>query len=167
MKMTNTVDTVKRCTGPISKRGKERSAKNAVKHGLNVATSHISDPLFQEAAGNLLALGYGYEQTVSAVTALLEYRRVMNVYTTTYWAADFTGDHFMQVAKNLNHVHYSELGYQKKSDLVEAQNLFLKVAKWDLKYGSLEGKRAALLKPMIRYQRNAVSRLSKALCRAV
>ncbi|QJD72194.1 hypothetical protein [Marinobacterium sp. LSUCC0821] len=157
---------VRRSTGPISKRGKERSARNAVKHGLNVATTHISDPLFQEIAGDLLALGYGYEQTVDAANALLEYRRVMKVYNQTYWEADFSCAHFMQYAENLNHVHYSELGYQKKSDLVEAQNLFVKVANWDLKYGSLEGKRAALLKPLMRYQRSAVSRLSKALCRA-
>ena len=157
---------IRGATGPISKRGKERSACNAVKHGLNVATTHISDPLFQEIAGDLLALGYGYEQTVEAANALLEFRRVMSVYSQTYWDSEFKGDHFMQVAENLNHVHYSELGYQKKSDLVEAQNLFVKVAKWDLKYGSLEGKRAVLLRPMMRYQRNTVSRLSKMLCRA-
>ena len=157
---------IRRATGPISKRGKERSARNAVKHGLNVATTHTSDPLFQDIAGDLLALGCGYEQTVEAANSLLEFRRVMSVYSQTFWEADFKGDHFMQVADNLNHVHYSDLGYQKRSDLVEAQNLFVKVAKWDLKYGSLDGKRAVLLKPMARYQRKAVSRLSKALCRA-
>ena len=157
---------VRRSTGPISKRGKERSARNAVKHGLNVATTHTRDPLFQEIAGDLLALGYGYEQTVEAANALLEFRRVMTVYSKTYWSADFSGGHFMQVAENLNHVHYSELGYERKSDLREAQKLFKTVAGWDLKYGSREGKRAALLRPMMRYQRNPVSKLSKALCRA-
>jgi hypothetical protein len=164
--MSTRVAKVRRSTGPISKRGKERSARNAVKHGLNVATTHISDPLFQDIAADLLALGYGYEQTVEAANALLEFRRVMAVYSKTYWGADFRGDHFMQVSENLNHVHYSDLGYERKSDLREAQNLFKTVAKWDLKYGSLEGKRAALLKPIMRYQRNSVSRLSKALCRA-
>jgi hypothetical protein len=164
--MPNSISKNRRATGPISKRGKERSARNAVKHGLNVATTHTSDPLFQEIAGDLLGLGYGYEQTVEAANALLEFRRVMAVYSKTYWSSDFSGDHFMQVAENLNHVHYSTLGYERKSDLREAQKLFKTVAKWDLKYGSLEGKRAALLKPIMRYQRNSVSRLSKALCRA-
>ena len=164
--MPNSISKNRRATGPISKRGKERSALNAVKHGLNVATTHISDPLFQEIAGDLLALGYGYEQTVEAANALLEFRRVMTVYSQTFWGTEFIGAHFMGVAENLNHVHYSDLGYERKSDLREAQKLFKTVAKWDLKYGSLEGKRAAVLRPMVRYQRKAVSSLSKALCRA-
>jgi hypothetical protein len=164
--MPNSAVGVRRSTGPISKRGKERSARNAVKHGLNVATTHTSDPQFQQIAGNLLALGYGYEQTVEATNALLEFRRVMTVYSETFWGTEFTGDHFMEVAERLDHVHYSTLGYQRKSDLVEAQSLFRSVAKWDLKHGDLTGKRAALLYPLCRYQRKAVSRLSKALCRA-
>lgn len=164
--MPDNVAGVRRSSGPISKRGKERSARNAVKHGLNVATTHISDPLFQEIAGDLLALGYGYEQTVDAANALLEFRRVMTVYSQTFWGAEFKGDHFMQVAERLDRVHYSILGYQHKSDLVDSQRLFRSVAKWDLKYGDLTGKRAALLCPLCRYQRKAVSSLSKAICRA-
>ena len=155
-----------KATVPVSKRGKERSSRNAVKHGLNVAITPESDPLFHELARDLLISGYGHEQAVEVARYMLELRRVMAVYSETYWGADFRGDHFMQVAENLNHVHYSDLGYERKSDLREAQKLFKTVAKWDLKYGSLEGKRAALLKPIMRYQRNSVSRLSKALCRA-
>ena len=155
-----------KATGPISKRGKERSSKNAIKHGLNVALTPESDPLFHELARDLLESGFSHEQAVEVSRSMLELRRVMTVYSETYWGADFRCDHFMRVAENLNHVHYSDLGYERKSDLREVQNLFKTVAKWDLKYGSLEGKRAALLKPIIRYQRKAVSSLSKALCRA-
>jgi hypothetical protein len=155
-----------RATGPVSKRGKERSSRNAVKHGLNVAITPDNDPLFHELARDLLESGYSHEQAVETARSLLEIRRVMMVYSQTYWGADYRTDYFLKIADKLNQGHYSEFGYEKHSDLMSNQKFFRKAAEWDLKYGSIAGKRAALLRPMMRYQRNAVSRLSKALCRA-
>ena len=155
-----------KATGPISKRGKERSSRNAVKHGLNVVLTPESDPLFHELARDLLESGFSHEQAVEVSRSMLELRRVMTVYSETYWGADYRTDYFLQIADKLNQGNCSELGYEKNSELISNQKFFRKAAKWDLKYGSLAGKRAALLRPMMRYQRNAVSKLSKALCRA-
>ena len=154
-----------KATGPISKRGKEKSSRNAIKHGLNVATSHESDPLYHEIAKELLDSGFSHEQVVEAVNSLLEFRRVMVAYSKIYRQAEYKGDHFIDMARRLSKVHYSDLGYERKSDLLEAQTLFRRVARWDLKYGSLEAKRSSLLIPLKRYQRSAVSKLSKSLLR--
>ena len=99
--MPDSASGIRKYTGPISKRGKERSARNAVKHGLNVATTHINDPLFQAIAGDLLALGYGYEQTVEAANALLEYRSAMQIYARTYWSTEYQGEGIEMMVEEL------------------------------------------------------------------
>ena len=91
-----------RATGPVSKRGKERSSRNAVKHGLNVAITPESDPLFHELARDLLESGYSHEQAVESVRAMLEYRRVSTVYAETYWQTVYEGEQAAGAIKDLS-----------------------------------------------------------------
>ena len=152
---------IRKYTGPISKRGKERSARNAVKHGLNVATTHINDPLFQAIAGDLLALGYGYEQTVEAANALLEYRRAMQVYARTYWSTEYQGEGIEIMVEEL----LDQVMASKSVQFFKQAQKAIKSCSGELKHGCIEAKRASCLQPQMRYQRSSVSKLSKALCR--
>ena len=153
-----------RATGPVSKRGKERSSRNAVKHGLNVAITPESDPLFHELARDLLESGYSHEQAVEAVRALLEFRRVTTVYAETYWGTVYEGDQASSAISSLT----EQIMASKSMAMFEkalSSNL-VKRARKEMAYGSVEIKRGLVVHKLIRYQRNAVSRLSKALCRA-
>ena len=153
-----------RATGPVSKRGKERSSRNAVKHGLNVAITPESDPLFHELARDLLESGYSHEQAVEAVRAMLEYRRVSTVYAETYWQTVYEGEQAAGAIKDLS----EQIIASKSMAMFEqalASNL-VKRARKEIAFGSVDVKRVLAVHKLIRYQRNAVSRLSKALCRA-
>ena len=149
-------------TGPISRRGKERSSRNAVKHGLNVAITPESDPLFHQLARDLLESGFSHEQTVEAVRSLLEFRRATTVYADTYWNTKYEGVGIEILVEEL----LDQVMASKSVQLFKQAQKAIKSCSGELKHGCIEAKRASCLQPQIRYQRAAVSKLSKALCRA-
>lgn len=153
-----------RATGPVSKRGKERSSRNAVKHGLNVAITPESDPLFHELARDLLESGYSHEQAVEIARAMLEYRRATLIYAETYWGTVYEGDQASNAIDGL----VDQIIDSKSMALFEQAlaSTLVKRARKEMAYGSVEVKRGLAVHKQLRYQRNAVSRLSKALCRA-
>ena len=151
-------------TGPLSKRGKERSSRNAVKHGLNVATTPEREPLFHELARDLLESGYSHEQAVEVVRALIEFRRATMVYAETYWGTVYEGEQASNAIEGL----VDQIIDSKSMALFEQvlANTLVKQARKEMAYGSVEVKRGLAVHKLIRYQRKAVSSLSKALCRA-
>ena len=153
-----------RATGPVYKRGKERSSRNAVKHGLNVATTPEREPLFHELARDLLESGYSHEQAVEAVRALTEFRRATTVYAETYWGTVYEGEQ----ASNAIDCLVDQIIDSKSMELFEQAlaSTLVKRARKEMTYGSVEVKRGLAVHKQLRYQRNAVSRLSKALSRA-
>ena len=153
-----------RATGPVSARGKERSSRNAVKHGLNSAITPESDPLFHELARDLLESGYSHEQAVEAARYMLEYRRATTVYAEIYWGIVYEGEQASSAISGLT----AQIMASKSMAMFEkalSSNL-VKRARKEMAYGSVEVKRGLAVHKLIRYQRKAVSRLSKALCRA-
>ena len=153
-----------RATGPVSKRGKERSSRNAVKHGLNVAITPESDPLFHELARDLLESGYSHEQAIEVSRAMLQFRRTTTVYADTYWGTIYEGEQASSAISALT----EQIMASKSMAMFEkalSSNL-VKRARKELAFGSVEVKRGLAVHKLIRYQRKAVSSLSKALCRA-
>lgn len=153
-----------KATGPISKRGKERASRNAVKHGLNVAFTPESYPLFNELARDLLESGYSYEQSAEAARSMLEFRRATAVYAEAYWATVYEGEKALSTINGLT----DQIMASKSMAMFEralSSNL-VKRARKEMGFGSIEVKRTIAVHRLIRYQRNAVSKLSKALCRA-
>ena len=153
-----------KATGPISKRGREKSSRNAVKHGLNVAVTPESDPLFHELARDLLESGYSHEQAIEVSRAMLEFRRATTVYAVTYWGAIYEGEQASSAISGLTeHIMASKSMAMFEKAL--SSNL-VKCARKELAFGSVGVKRGLSVHKLIRYQRKAVSSLSKALCRA-
>ena len=153
-----------KATGPISKRGREKSSRNAVKHGLNVAVTPESDPLFHELARDLLESGYSHEQAIEVSRAMLEFRRATTVYADTYWGTIYEGEQASSAISGLT----EQIMASKSMAMFEkalSSNL-VKRARKELAFGSVEVKRGLAVHKLIRYQRKAVSSLSKALCRA-
>ena len=153
-----------KATGPISKRGREKSSRNAVKHGLNVAITPESDPLFHELARDLLESGYSHEQAVEIALSMLEFRRATSVYAETYWGTVYEGEQASKAIEGL----VDQIIDSKSMALFEQAlaSTIVKRARKEMAYGSVEVKRGLAVHKQLRYQRNAVSRLSKALCRA-
>ena len=153
-----------KATGPISKRGREKSSRNAVKHGLNVAITPESDPLFHELARDLLESGYSHEQAIEAARSMLEYRRATQVYAETYLGTVYEGEQASNAIEGLvDQIIDSKSMAQFEKAL--ASNL-VKRARKEIAFGSVEVKRGLAVHKLIRYQRKAVSRFSKALCRS-
>ena len=153
-----------KATGPISKRGREKSSQNAVKHGLNVAFTPESDPLFHELARDLLESGYIHEQAIEVSRAMLELRRTTTVYADTYWGTIYEGEQASSAISGLS----EQIMASKSMAMFEkalSSNL-VKRARKEMAFGSVEVKRGLAVHKLIRYQRKAVSSLSKALCRA-
>lgn len=153
-----------KATGPISKRGREKSSRNAVKHGLNVAITPENDPLFHEIARDLLESGYSHEQAVEVARAILDYRRATTVYADTYWGTIYEGEQALSAISGLT----EQIMASKSMTMFEqalSSNL-VKRARKELAFGSVEVKRVLAVHKLMRYQRKAVSSLSKALCRA-
>ena len=151
-------------TGPVSKRGKERSSRNAVKHGLNVAITPESDPLFHELARDLLESGYSHEQAVEVARSMLEYRRATLIYAETYSGALYDGEQASNAIEGL----VDQIIDSKSMALFEQAlaSTLVKQARKEMAYGSVEVTRGLAVHKLIRYQRKAVLSLSKALCRA-
>ena len=155
-------------TGPVTKRGKEKSSRNSIKHGLNIATTPERHPLFHELAADLLDSGFSREQAVEAVYAILEYRRVMDVYRLSYFSVqDYKGVEYEMNLKSISILSDEDLGIEDANDRNLLTTLFSSMHKSEKKFGSLEGKRCDSVKNLIRYQRSAVSKLSKALARSL
>ena len=153
-----------KATGPVSKRGREKSSQNAVKHGLNVAITLESDPLFHELARDLVESGYSHEQAIEVSHAMLEFRRTTSVYADTYWGTIYEGEQASSAISGLT----EQIMDSKSMAMFEkalSSNL-VKRARKEMAFGSVEFKRGLLVHKLIRYQRKAVSKLSKALCRA-
>ena len=153
-----------KATGPISERGREKSSRNAVKHGLNVAITPESDPLFHELARDLLESGYSHEQAVEVARAMLEFRRATAAYAEIYWGTVYEGEQASSAISGLT----EEIMASKSLAMFEkalSSNL-VKRARKELAFGSVEVKRGLAVHKLIRYQRKAVSSLSKALFRA-
>ena len=103
-----------------------------------------------------------------AVNAILDYRRVMDVYRLSYFSVqDYKGEEYEMNLKSISILSDEDLGIEDSNDRKLLTTLFSSMHKSEKKFGSLEGKRCDSVKNLIRYQRSAVSKLSKALARSL
>jgi hypothetical protein len=149
--------------GPKTSAGKRKSSLNSLKHGLSVASEFTSDPLFIALQEDFERLGYTHLEASVASSALLECRRVSQAYADVYLGIEFDTQPVLEDPRQLAQFHEKQGGPYSTSDIKTLFKMLNSRSAEDRAFGSLEGKRVAKLHPLIRYHRNAVSSLQKAL----
>ena len=153
-------------TGPKTSRGKRVSSKNSTKHGLNVEIDFESSDTYASLTSLLAKEGYSSFEAADIATSLLNYRRVMDayyeIYTKTKEVDESTWD------MNLVAMGIGLRLMAKDSDVTASETLsvlrvFARSQRNERRLSSPIFRRTADCHKLIRYQRNAISRLSKAV----
>jgi len=154
-------------TGPKTSRGKRVSSKNSTKHGLNVEIDFESSDAYASLKSLLAKEGYSSFEAANIATSLLNYRRVMDAYYETYTKTKEVDEFFWDM--DLMRAHMGLKLMAKDSEVTASETLsilrlFARSQRDERCLGSPVFRRTADCHKLIRYQRNAISRLSKAIC---
>ena len=153
-------------TGPRSAAGKWASSQNSRKHGLNSAPDFESS-LEYRALVDLIA-GEGFSAFVCADIAagLLNYRRVMDAYYDTYTSPEpvnkFRRDMDVKASIPIFREMLSASGSESQ-DVRDMAAFFASMQRQERRKGGPVSRRSADTHKLIRYQRNGIARLSKAV----
>ena len=153
-------------TGPKTGRGKRISSKNSTKHGLNVEIDFESSDAYASLKSLLAKEGYSSFEAADIAANLLNYRRVMDAYYDTYTKTKEVNESNWNM--NLAAMSVGLRGMYKDSPLSASEvqsmsRLFARVQRDERRQGGPVSRRTADCHKLIRYQRNAISRLSKAI----
>ena len=149
-------------TGPRSATGKQRSSKNALKHGLNVPFEAVSDPRFDRLSRYLLADGYSPDQAQRLAAAILNHRRVMEALPTHYqMPKEVFGLAEIQMIRDVE--GDAELGFCKltKKDRNTIASFLRRFERVNQRLGSEVEQRVKRLASLARYQQKSVAQLAK------
>jgi len=153
-------------TGPKTSRGKRVSSKNSTKHGLNVEIDFESSDAYASLKSLLAKEGYSSFEAANIATSLLNYRRVMDAYYETYTKTKEVNEFTWNM--RLPGVHMALKEMSKGSEVTASETLsvlrvFARSQRDERRLGGPVFRRTADCHKLIRYQRNAISRLSKAI----
>ena len=153
-------------TGPKTSRGKRVSSKNSIKHGLNVEVDFESSEAYTSLRSLLTEEGYSPFEAADIATSLLNYRRVMDAYYETYTKTKEVNESNWDM--NLKGLYISLRSMAKGSEVTPSGVLsmlrvFILLQRDERRQGGPVSRRTVDCHKLIRYQRNAISRLSKAI----
>ena len=153
-------------TGPRSAAGKRASSQNSRKHGLNSAPDFESSLEYKALVVLVAEEGFSGFACADIAAGLLNYRRVMNAYSDTYTSPEPVNEfmHDMSVKGSLPIFRemLSESGSEPK-DVRDMAALFTSMQRQERRKGGVVSRRTADSHKLIRYQRNAIARLSRAI----
>ena len=155
-----------RSTGPKTTRGKLASSQNSRKHGLNVQIDFESSDDYASLKSLLTEEGNSSFEAADVAISLLNYRRVMDAYYETYTKTKEVDVSTWNM--NLAAMREGLRGMYKDSPLSASEvqsmsRLFARVQRDERRQGGPVSRRTADCHKLIRYQRNSISRLSKAI----
>jgi hypothetical protein len=153
-------------TGPKTSRGKFASSKNSIKHGLNVEVDFEFSDEYASLKSLLAKEGCSSFEVADIATSLLNYRRVMDVYYETYINTKEVDESTWNM--NLVDMRIGLRGMYKDSPLSASEvqsfsRIFARLQRDERRLGGPVFRRTADCHKLIRYQRNSISRLSKAI----
>ena len=163
--LTNRCNALK-STGPKSASGKRASSQNSRKHGLNSAPDFESSLEYQALVDLIAEEGFSAFACADIAAGLLNYRRVMNAYYDTYTSPEPVNEfmHDMSVKGSIPIFRemLSESGSEPK-DVRDMAALFASMQRQDRRKGGPVSRRTVDTHKLIRYQRNGIARLSRAI----
>jgi len=155
-----------RSTGPKSDRGKLASSQNSRKHGLNVQVDFESSDVYSSLKSLIVEEGYSSFIAADIAASLLNYRRVMDVYYESYSQSEPVDEFIWNM--RLKGVHQTFVEMSEGTSITAAENrnltrIFTRFQRDERRQGGPISRCTLDSHKLIRYQRHAISRLSKAI----
>jgi hypothetical protein len=155
-----------RSTGPTSTEGKLVSSQNSRKHGLNSATDFESSLEYQALVDLIAEEGFSAFASADIAAGLLNYRRVMDAYYDTYTSPEPVDEFLRDVNVKASIPIFRELlipSGSEPQDVKEMATFFADMQRQERRKGGPVSRRTADGHKLIRYQRNGIARLSRAV----
>lgn len=153
-------------TGPKSASGKRASSQNSRKHGLNSAPDFELSPEYQTLVELIAEEGFSAFACANIAAGLLNYRRVMNAYYDTYTSPEPVDEFLRDMNVKASNPIFSELlspSGSEPADVREMAAFFASMQRQERRKGGAVSRRSADTHKLIRYQRNGIARLSRAV----
>ena len=155
-----------RSTGPTSTEGKLASSQNSRKHGLNIQVDFESSDVYVSLKLLLSEEGFSSFMAADIATSLLNYRRVMDAYYATYTSPEPVDEFLRDVNVKASNPIFSELlspSGSEPQDVREMAAFFARMQGQERRKGGPVSRRTTDTHKLIRYQRNGIARLSRAI----
>ena len=153
-------------TGPRSVAGKRASSQNSRKHGLNSAPDFESSFEYQALVELMAEEGFSAFACADIAAGLLNYRRVMDAYYDTYTSPEPVDEFLRDVDVKASIPVFRELlspSGSEPQDVREMAAFFASMQRQERRKGWQVSRRSADTHKLIRYQRNGIARLSRAV----
>ena len=153
-------------TGPRSAVGKRASSQNSRKHGLNSAPDLESSPEYQKLVQLIAGEGFSTFASADIAAGLLNYRRVMDAYYDTYNSPEPVDEFLRDVNIKGSIPVFEELlspSGSEPQDVREMATFFADMQRQERRKGGPVSRRSSDTHKLIRYQRNGIARLSRAV----
>ena len=157
----------KRSTGPRSMLGRAISSQNSIKHGLSQAVDFENTDRFDALLKFVKDDGYSHDKARSIVLAILNHRRVMDVYCDIYTQPEDVDDSIQDMSLAAIRLGLREMVKANDSEVtayeIQSRARILMRSHNERHQVKSVFSCIADCHKLIRYQRNAISRLSKAV----
>jgi len=153
-------------TGPRSVAGKRASSQNSRKHGLNTAPDFESSIEYQALIDLIAEEGFYAFACADIAAGLLNYRRVMDAYYDTYTSSEPVDEFLRDVNVGASVPIFRELlspSGSEPQDVRDMAAFFASMQRQERRKGGPVYRRSADTHKLIRYQRNGIARLSRAV----
>jgi hypothetical protein len=153
-------------TGSKSTAGKRASSQNSRKHGLNSAPDFESSSEYRALVDLIAEEGFSAFASADIAAGLLNYRRVMDAYYDTYTSPEPVDEFMRDVNVKASIPIFSELlspSGSEPQDVREMASFFASMQRQERRKGGPVSRRSADSHKLIRYQRNGITRLSRAV----
>ena len=153
-------------TGPRSVSGKRASSQNSRKHGLNSPPDFESSPEYQALVDLIAEEGFSAFASADIAAGLLNYRRVMDAYYDTYTSPEPVNEFRRDMNVKASIPIFRELlspSGSEPQDVRDMATFFASMQRQERRKGGPVSRRSADTHKLIRYQRNGIARLSRAV----
>ena len=153
-------------TGPKSVAGKRASSQNSRKHGLNSAPTFELSNEYQELIDLIAGEGFPTFACADIASGLLNYRRVMDAYYDTYTSPEPVDEFLRDANMRASNPIFSELlspSGSEPQDVRDMAAFFASMQRQERRKGGPISRRSSDTHKLIRYQRNGIARLSRAV----
>jgi hypothetical protein len=153
-------------TGPRSVAGKRASSQNSRKHGLNSVPNFESSLEYRALVELIAEEGFSAFACADIAAGLLNYRRVMDAYYHIYTSPQPVDEFLRNVNVKGSIPIFRELlspSGSEPQDVREMAAFFASMQRQERCKGGPVSRRTADTHKLIRYQRNGIARLSRAV----
>jgi hypothetical protein len=153
-------------TGPRSAAGKWVSSQNSRKHGLSSAPDFESSIEYQTLVDLIAEEGFSAFACADIASSLLNYRRVMDAYYDTYTSPEQVNEFRRDMNVRASIPIFRELLSPSGSEPQDVRGMaafFASMQRQERRKGGPVSRRSADSHKLIRYQRNGIARLSRAV----